>query len=278
MGASSPVIAAVDLTEISPAVVHCAGRLAGRLGAPLLVLHALDALPAEGEASLLPALRRLAARARADAEEALAGLVAGLNRPEGPAVAAEVVAGAAETAVVERARRAGAQLVVAGGPHPHLFAHSAAGRLVSRCPCPVLIVRHPPTAGYRNVVVGVDFSSEAGRAWQAAAHLAEPGARLVAFHARGHGEDAAEVDASLARWLQKRTGGTDAVRRTEPGPPAPALGQAAEREGADLLAVGRGARLHVAEALLGSVAERVVATARCDVLVAGAPPDDGEAP
>lgn len=278
MAEGRAVIAAVDLTEIAPAVLRCAHHLAERLAANLLVLHVVDGLPAEGEGLLLPPLRRLAASVRSEAEEALRGLLDAQAWFDRTGVSAAVEGGVADAAIVERARCLGAELVVVGAPHPHVFPGSVAERVASRCGCPVLVVRRPPPEGYRDVMVGVDLSSEAGRAWQAAVRVAEPKARLTACLVSERGESDAEAVASVGPWLEKRTGGATARRLLESGADASTLAAAAAREGADLLAVGRGARGLVAEGGLGSVARRLVGAAHCDVLVAGGPAEAGEEP
>lgn len=272
MGGSGPVLAAVDLSEISTAVLRCAQRLANKLGAGLAVFHAAEELPAEDEEGLLlPGLRRRVDEARRSARSSLEAFLgeAGLRDKD---LSAAIGPGPAPFSIVEHAGRVGAQLVVVGGPHPHLFPGSTAERVVRHCACPVLVVRRPPERGYRIALVGVDFSPGAARAWEAAVALAEADARMVACHVlegTTDGEGDILAAGQLEHWVRGRAGGAGARVLVEHGSPRGTLVAAAEREGADLLAVGSHGRHGVAEALLGSVAERAVATSRCDVLVAG---------
>lgn len=67
--------------------------------------------------------------------------------------------------------------------------------------------------------------------------------------------------------LLDRTDGTTLERRAAVGDPAEVLMEVAREVDADLLIVGRRGSNFVARTLLGSVAQRVVQHARCDVLV-----------
>lgn len=63
------------------------------------------------------------------------------------------------------------------------------------------------------------------------------------------------------------------VRRTvRIGYPAQVITDYAEQEGIDLIVIGTQGRTGLSHLLMGSVAERVVRTARCPVLVARVPP------
>lgn len=82
----------------------------------------------------------------------------------------------------------------------------------------------------------------------------------------GHEFDAERLLAEAAD-LIGRPDGTTIERRTATGDPAEVLVRVTREVGADLLIVGRRGSDFVARVLLGSVAERVIRDARCDVLV-----------
>lgn len=271
VGVPGPVIAAVDLSEISSSVVRCAHRAAARLRTSLAVFHAVDGLTgADEEGLLLPPLRRLVSEARREARSSLNAFLEGLGLGPPEAVVADVGPGPAHDAILETASRLGACLVVVGGPHPHVLHGSVAESVLRHCSCPVLVVRRPPEVGYRRLLVGVDGSESSRRAWEMAAALAEAGAAVGACHVLEEaGGGLAGACAELEGWVRCWAGGSMAHLLVEQGSPHEALVAAAEREGAELLAVGRRGRRGVAEVLLGSVAERAMAASRCDVLVAG---------
>lgn len=286
MATQASVLAAVDFSERSPAVVDTGARLARRLGGRCVVLHAVEALTGEEDPSmLLPVLRRQVEQVRVEARADLAALLAAVP-PEG--VDGELAEGSAALAIVARTRAAGARLVVVGGPsHGHLLG-STAERVVRRSPVAVLVVRRPPPDGrYRTAVLGVDFSEGAGRAWDAASEVLEPETRRVACHVLNtwglpRSEDLSagrrDLEGQVAAWVRGRPGGGAAQIRVETGSPKAVLLEVAREEGADLLVVGRQGRAGLARFLLGSVAEAAARRAACDVLVVGAPGEVADPP
>ncbi|MEW6489363.1 MAG: universal stress protein, partial [Thermodesulfobacteriota bacterium] len=276
------VVAAVDLTEISPAVAEAGGRLAARLGGACFVLHVVEALSGEEDSgTLLPVLRRWVGQARREAREGLDRL---LGAPELTAypVRGDVAEGKASAKIVRAARDRGAQLVVVGGPPPDRLLGSTAERVIRRSPVPVLVVRRPPPSGYRRLVVGVDFSEASGRALAKALCLAEPGSQVTACHvldtlglpATGEVSAAAQELEPRVRewaraWAREWEGRAEMAVRVEPGRPREVLLATARELSADLLAVGSRGRGPLRHLLLGSVAEAAARRAPCDVLVAG---------
>ncbi|MEA2365319.1 MAG: hypothetical protein QOE69_3389 [Thermoleophilaceae bacterium] len=140
---------------------------------------------------------------------------------------------------------------------------------------------------FNAIVVGLDGSEGSRPALPLAAELAEKdGARLVLLHvderipAKGGVHpvraDEDQIRADLqeqARQLSER--GIDAsveVVELILGGPAQAIERVAEREGADLIVVGRRGHAPVAGLLLGSVTQRLLHVARRAVLAA--PPAD----
>jgi nucleotide-binding universal stress UspA family protein len=143
----------------------------------------------------------------------------------------------------------------------------------------------PAARGVRRIVVAVDFSPHSERALDAAFALAAPlGAEVHAVHVcvllahaltEGAHPDApdfearvrAAIDARLAR-LRADAGAKGAKLETHrvDGNPAERIVAEAARLGADMIAIGTHGHSGLDRVLLGSVAERVVRTAKVPVL------------
>jgi nucleotide-binding universal stress UspA family protein len=130
-----------------------------------------------------------------------------------------------------------------------------------------------------SVVVGYDGSEGARRAVARALTAAEPGGRVVLVVASPPPDalmreqeigaaDGADADALLdeAEGLCRRHR-VQVERRISAADPADALADAAREADANLIVVGARGRSFVARTLRGSVGERLVARAPCDVLV-----------
>ncbi len=280
------MLAAVDLSAISLAVVQTGVRVAARLGGECLVLHVVEALSGDEDAGpLLPILRRWVSEVRREAREGLDRLLAD-PAVTGQAPPGEIAEGKAFERIVRSTRDLGVRLLVVGGPPPHRLLGSTAERVIRRSPAPVLVVRRPPPAGYGKVVVGVDFSEASARALGEALALAEPGAAVTACHVLDtlglpRTEEvlsaAGTLRERLGAWAAERAGGVPVEVRVEVGRPREVLLETARASGADLLAVGSRGRGRISHLLLGSVAEAAARRAPCDVLVAGpacAPPEE----
>jgi nucleotide-binding universal stress UspA family protein len=130
------------------------------------------------------------------------------------------------------------------------------------------------------IVIGYDGSDAAHRAVARIGQLAAPPAKVVVVAVvpevgrssvsdeplAGAGFDTGRLLAEAGELLPD-AGGTVIERRAATGDPAAVLVEVARDVQADLLIVGRRGTDFVARALLGSVAQRVVQQARCDVLV-----------
>ncbi len=276
MGERPCVIAAVDLSDISSAVVGSAVRVAHRLNAPCQVVHVIEALSGdEDRGPLLVSLRRWVEGVRQESRKALDDLLQSFP-DTGVEVSGEVLEGKAFARVIRRARECGAALIVLGGPPPTRTLGATAERIVRKSPMPVLVVRRPAVAGYRNLLVGIDFSEGAASALRRAVDLAQPEARITVCHVLNtwglpRGEEVARALESLGaearEWLDQHLPGRRVEIRVEVGRPAAALLAAVQRDENDLLAIGGRGRGRIAHLLLGSVAEAAVRRANCDVLV-----------
>jgi nucleotide-binding universal stress UspA family protein len=148
-----------------------------------------------------------------------------------------------------------------------------------------------PTPDIRHLLVAHDFSETSDAALDYALGLAQKlGARVTVVHAYeipSHG--APEVLILATDWIKQfevvardaldkviaevRRRGLDAAPALRRGPAWRAINAAATETKADLIVIGSEGRTGLGRALLGSVAEKVVRTAPCPVLVVrrGAP-------
>ncbi|MGN6869704.1 MAG: universal stress protein [Solirubrobacteraceae bacterium] len=130
------------------------------------------------------------------------------------------------------------------------------------------------------VVLGYDGSDPARRGVSLVGRLAAPSKRVVVVAVTpevsgsslsaeplvGHEFDPERLLAEAAELLAAADGAT-VEGRAAAGDPAAVLVEVSREVHADLLVVGRKGSDFVARALLGSVAQRVVQEAACDVLV-----------
>lgn len=191
-------------------------------------------------------------------------------------------------AQVHRAAQA-ASLVVVGStranPLRDFILGTPAERLVRTLKRPVLVVRRPVLSPYRTVLVPIDLDPGAEIAFGAAAQFA-PGAVLHLLHAadlpwesklRSSGVGEALIERQRRSTLQRGLRSLQALARTRPearvdvavAPGDPVRLTLARQRAldADLIVLGKSGRSTIAEFLMGSVAQRVLAEARSDVLV-----------
>jgi nucleotide-binding universal stress UspA family protein len=191
-------------------------------------------------------------------------------------------------AIVKRAEAWDAHLVVVGHRGgtglSRILLGSVAERVARLAHCPVLVVR--PKRGSKRIVAGTDFSDPALPAVKAACDEARRiggqvtlvhSIELAALPVEGFGPTGAgawttaldQLDAEATRRLKEivKTCGVRGEHRLTHERPAAALIRIAEVCEADLLVVGTRGRTGITRVLLGSVAEAVVRTAGCSVLV-----------
>lgn len=166
---------------------------------------------------------------------------------------------------------------------------STADRVVRTSSVPVLVARQAVTGPYVRAAVAIDMSPLSARALLEVRRLA-PDAKLQLLHAVEvplpfqqamfrTGMSSAEMERYRAalegkareelKAFQRRVVRTDDLPvRLLTGDPGPALVRAANSGRFDLVALGSRGHSATLQALLGSVARRLLAEARCDVLVA----------
>ncbi|TAL18674.1 universal stress protein [bacterium] len=274
----SRVVAAVDLSEISPAVLSTAIRIARKLGCGVRLLHVSESLLGEEEKGpLLPALKKMVDEARSETERDFAALLSGASA-EGIDIHGSVEEGQAAQKIIETARRCRAPYIVVGGPHPGGGSVAATlGRVLRSSTTPVLIVRKPPKHGYRKVLLGADISDEAPAVLAAAMQkICEPDANYTVLNIVSTGRFhhlftnidnlLAERRKKLAEWAAALNLPGAAVA-VSAGDPKKKLLEEAQTLGADLLVVSSHATTELTELFLGSVARSAANKAPCDVLV-----------
>lgn len=242
----------------------------------------------------LPAAARPAAKA--DAKRALDELVARhreASEERQLAVTTAVLIGEPFVEIIRRSRKLKAELIVLGKhgrrPFRDLFIGTTAERVVRKGDVPVLVVHRKPARPYRAPVLATDLGDAATRTFDLALRVLGPANQTVhvvhAFNVpfegfvtpSAAGRNKSEYRRALLE--QAKTGLSSLLEDYEdanvqwkmvvrPGDPRLVVLEEAIRRRADLIALGTHARSGVAHALVGSVAEAVIAAAPCDVLVA----------
>lgn len=214
-----------------------------------------------------------------------------------------VETGSAYTRIVEISRKHGVDLIVLRAHQSRSILEriigSTADRIIRAAPSPVLVVRRLVMRAYRNVVVAVDFATNAESAAALSAELC-PGARLRLVHVmhisaqfehilRQAGTSQAEIAAfkcTLAnfsderlRILAEKLAGREPATRTKviEGEPARSLVHLTRNRSVDLVAVGPYEHSVIHKALLGSVTQRLLREASCDVLISRSPTEPAKA-
>jgi nucleotide-binding universal stress UspA family protein len=286
------IVAAVDFSPESERALAWAERLAVARGAELRLVHAL----AWDEAPDVVAVfdRSMLEDLIADARNRLSALAAGLRERRVRSVDYEVKLGPAPRVILEEAAAHHAELVVVGTRGlrgwRHLVLGSTAERVISRASCPVLAVHGadamPPERPWR-LLAATDGSPEAAQAVRAAALLFAPegAAEIVllrafepppVFYPAG-GELAIYQVAAGARGLAVErlmqearalaAEGIEVRPLLRDGLAPEVIVDAVVELRADLVVLGSRGLGAVAQALLGSTAERVAQCAAAPVLV-----------
>ena len=288
------ILVAIDFSESADEALRQAHERASASGGSLTVIHVIpnplrvDPLfPqfADDGARELPALQEMALAELGRRVEAITGRRAGEFEPV-------VEDGNPAAVIVREAERHNADLLLVGSHGktgiPSVLLGNVAEKVVRHAHCPVLVARPRPESG--SVLVATDFSDPSLPAVAAAVQEVKArGARLAIIHSIDLSPGLAEglslvvgglayaappeiptqlreaVDGMLTNALQRFDG--EGERIVAEGPPSMSIVRAAERLRADLVVVGTVGRTGLPRLLLGSVAEAVVRSAPCSVLV-----------
>jgi nucleotide-binding universal stress UspA family protein len=270
------ILVASDLTDGSHRALVRAVQLKQATAAALTLLHVAE----PGLAEELAESRRSAALA------ALRSHMTQASQEELRRVVIEVLTGTPAATILGEAEAQGTDLIVLGEPRKQrmkeLFVGTTAERVIRQSERPVLVVKGQPDKAYQRVLVAFDLSQAAERVLDTTLALA-PLAEFRLVHARRNSsgrvpegmeeKGANERARSLLEDAARRAGARSAYPHTKlavdmvEGPPAAVIANTAAAFGADLLAMGTHGRGRVRTALFGSVAQELVATSSCDVLV-----------
>lgn len=276
------ILLATDLSCRCDRALDRAVQLAMQWGAKLHVLHVLD----RPEPDDLPSWRRGRPVEAVLAERQIRAAM------EGRQVATEVIlehGDPAET-ILRQADALGCDLLVTGIARAGTLARAVLGttveRVVHRLPMPVLVVKTRPHRPYAEVLVASDFSASSRHALQHAMRLF-PAAHMVLLHAyrvpfEGFLRKEANRDAFLgeaqsvcASFLDGLAAPREAVARLEClieyGSPDEIIGAYAWDRQVDLAIMGTHGAGGAFDRLVGSTAERLVASLPCDVMVVREP-------
>ena len=282
---SGPVLVATDGMAVSPDALFNAGRLAAAsCGGAVELVGVCEPMPGVAAGmDVLPVPAELDEARRAamfdDVRRSVNVAAAG-----DPAWPITVLLGSPPRTLAREAERRGASVVVMGigrhNPLDRLFGTETTLATLRESRVPVLAVGPNFPAAPSHVVVGLDFSVASVQAAQVALRLLSPDGRLTLVHVRPRFEhpsadwQAWDADYSrtlpplfeqLAQQLDVPAGITvDTV--TVRGDPAPALLAFAQQSNADLVAVGTQRHSFFERLVVGSVATRVLRTARVAVL------------
>lgn len=283
------IVVAVSFEDDSQKVAQRAIQLANQHHAQLIGVHVMESLP-EQEANSPPAFNA-AALTNLVYEQSSAQLRTLLARTDRPAII-RLETGRPYEAIQRIATSCHADLLVIGpGVAKNLREKvfgSTADRLVRAAPCPVLIVRKEVRGSYSHITVGVDCSEYSRAAAHWSARLSPNASRRLihAFQVPLSFEQAmlkagtAQSDIDLYRRARGATARRQIMDifaeqgelpkgvqlRVAHGDAAPILIKSSHHKSTDLVALGTQGTNAVVQYALGSVARKVLAEAKCDVL------------
>lgn len=283
--AGGPVLVASDGTAVSHEALFNAGRLvSSAFGGPLEVIGVCEPMPGVAAGmDVLPVPAEFDEARRANMLDDLRRSV-NISAAGDPSWPITVLLGSPARTLAGEAERRGASLVVMGigrhNPLDRLFGTETTLATLRESRVPVLAVGPNFPAVPSHAVVGLDFSVASVQAANLALHLLAPGGRLTLVHVRPRFEhpsaDWQAWDADYGRTLpplfDQVTAQLDVPRGvtvdtvTVRGDPAPALLAYAQQVHADLVAVGTQRHSLYERLVVGSVATRVLRTARVGVL------------
>ncbi len=275
------LLLATDLSSRCDRALDRAVMLAAAWGAKLHLLHVLEGEEPEEGGELLPGR---SARALAERQFQAA------TRDHGVQGQVLLERGSADDIILRKARELDCGLIVTGIARGGSLARSVLGttveRLVHRAPMPVLVVKNRPWRAYATMVVASDFSETSAHALRHALGMF-PDAALTLAHAyrvpfegfisreANEAELLADAERECAAFLRGLGVAPEAVARMARliryGSPESVIGTHVWENDTDLVVMGTHGRSGRFGILMGSTAERLLATLPCDVMVVREP-------
>jgi len=277
------ILCATDLLPTSESAIDRAGMLADQLGADLSILHVVR--PTESDWLLQQDLERASRDLKFRVGLAL------WRYDTLPNI--HVRAGNPTRVLIETLKELAPDLIVLGRHRQRgawdSLAGTMAARVLSERRYPVLIVDGMAWHAYHNIVLALDWTTASVEALRVAEALVlKDAVRSVIVHAYQPPYDGMLTSAGIAgdvvtRYSEARSHEAEATLRArlmatsndfsryelivENATPSAAIQKVVRRMRPDLLVLGTRGRGRLGRAVLGSVSNRVLATARCDVLV-----------
>ena len=293
MSTTNPLVAATDFSDLAGHAGHRAALLAQRTGATLTLVHVVNQsilarlqhlLGSSGQTEERQRLRDEAFRMLEQQSEEL---VTRAGVPHSLTLHLSVALGSVHDELIASCEGAALLVVGAHGDNPMRDAllGSTAERLLRDATCPVLLVRRAVRGPYRQVLIPADFSPASAAAF-ALVECFAPSASITLINpfdgpfegelqlAEVSGDDirirreAAHQEALTELASHAKHRGVRIPSIVERQLPVPLILQAQRSRKADLIVIGDQGPSQVEEFLLGSVARRVLAEARCDVMIA----------
>ena len=286
------IVVALDLEAGSDTVLARAIQLAAAHAARLLILHVI-------KAEALPQAAALTGRSESTLQEdfrqqalsTIDALAAESMRAQLADV--QIMFGTPHENITRIADEQRADVILIGPGRRRSLKEkvlgSTADRVIRTAGMPVLVVRTHSSEPYRKVVAAIDFSPQSAAAVEQACKLA-PEAAMQFIHVvevpstfeqamlragtsqieRQQYRSARHAKASqdLAEFVRTIVGARKVSTRVVDGEPGLALVRLSRSSQVDLVAMGPNGRGVVRQALLGSVTQRVLKEAGCDILVA----------
>lgn len=299
MTSFTSLLVATDLSVDGNNAVRRAALLAHEHGARLLILHVLDAAGGKPLRDWFSPTLDLDLKA-AQARDALRRLAVGISGAYDLTASVEVIVGDPFETLIQASEHA--DLVVLGRRgHGRvkgwLFGRSL-DRMLRVCRRPVLVVKTPVQATYRQVLVPIDFTASSDAAIRVADRMRRD-AGMHVFHAIDSKREAVLRDIDVPEHVITETrlmeeGAVNARMRRQVagldldstsityalayGSPVRSTLRQADRLGSDLIVAGKQGRSTLGRFLLGSVSSRVLSDATCDVLIVPQPLDSAPPP
>lgn len=287
------IVVGIDMSPLANWAAARAALLAHESGSESVdLIHVIDNLAIETLRHLVQAPLETEHRLMELSRKQLTEIERALSEKYGISVSTTTLnVGRPYTEIVRYAEFLNADLVVlgahGGGLVRELFVGSTVDRILRKLARPVLIVKREPQAGYRKVLIPVDFSEFSGQATEFAMNIA-PHAHITTLHAvevpfKARLESAgvddkliqiyeSQVQVQKKKEIQQFISELEAPKANlssvvELGPASAVIRKNMEVLNPDLIVLGKHGQSERDETLIGSVTRRVIRDASCDILV-----------